>query len=582
MRSTSTAASVPRAARRRLRAATLLAAALGVTALAAPPAALGQGGTIRVLSVGDVDALDPAVTYTSGGISVAVATQRPLLAYRPEDASRAVPDLAAAAPEVSPDGLTVTVRLKAGVRFSPPVDREVTSADVKYAIERGFFSSVGSPYASLYFADIAGARADVPPGTQIPGIETPDERTVVFRLARPRAGALVAAMVMPLTAPVPREHAAPLDARRRSAYATRLVATGAYMVRTDAAGRTVGHRPGRRLHLVRNPRWDAATDFRPAAVDALDIRQGNEDALAASRRILRGRRMVGGDISPPLRELRRELRARPGQFRFVSSGLVTFATLNTSLAPFDDADVRRAVVAGFDRRAVLRQAGGRLAGQVATHFIPPDVPGFAEAGGQRGPGLDFVSRPEGSRRVAARYLRRAGFEGGRYTGRRPVVVVVPRDEGGRRLGRHTRRQLERLGFRVRLRALQVDRAFELCQDAEAAVHSCPGWGWYRDFPDAQSVLDPLFNSASIGASGGNNNVSQLRVPAIDAALEAAKALTDPLARAAAWGAIDRQVTAEAPGVPLLWPRVANIRSRDVTAVASRALGGWDLSYLALR
>ena len=62
----------------------------------------------------------------------------------------------------------------------------MTSRDVKYAIERGFFSSVNSPYAPLYFADIVGARPDVPAGTPIPGIETPDDLTLVFRLSRLR------------------------------------------------------------------------------------------------------------------------------------------------------------------------------------------------------------------------------------------------------------------------------------------------------------------------------------------------------------------------------------------------------------
>ena len=39
-------------------------------------------------------------------------------------------------PEISEDGKTVTVKLKKGVTFSQPVSREVTSKDVKYAIER--------------------------------------------------------------------------------------------------------------------------------------------------------------------------------------------------------------------------------------------------------------------------------------------------------------------------------------------------------------------------------------------------------------------------------------------------------------
>jgi peptide/nickel transport system substrate-binding protein len=404
---------------------------------------------------------------------------------------------------------------------------------------------------------------------------------VVFRLSRPAAGTLVSALVMTLTAPVPREYAARFDAASRSAYGRNQVSTGPYMIRNDAQGRLTGYRPGRRIELIRNPNWVAATDFRPARLDAIDIRQGNENTVRASRRILSGSRLLNGDFPAPLGRLRRELRRAREQFGFVSAGTVGFMPLNTTRSPFDDADVRRAVVAGFDRAAALRISGGRIAGEVASHFIPPGVPGFDEAGGTAGPGLDFLADQDGDRSVAARYLRRAGFERGRFTGRQRVVVVTSNDPFGRALGRLARRQLQRLGFRVRLRVLGVNRAVAVCGNPRARVHVCANTGWIRDFPDAQSVLEPLFHGRSI-LPRGNTNQSRLNVPAINEAMDAARPLTDPAARAGAWGAIDRQITAEAPAVPLTWPRSANVRSRDVIAATSEALATWDLSFTALR
>jgi peptide/nickel transport system substrate-binding protein len=575
----------PRSARfSRARDVVLLAAALLAVALLAAPRADAQGrqgGRVTMLWAGDVDTLDPGATYINYGSMLAIATQRPLFTYRPEDVSQAVPDLAAGPPVVSADGLSVTVRIRAGVRFSPPVSREVTSADVKYAIERGFYESVASPYAQLYFGDIVGARAGVPAGTPVPGIETPDAATLVFRLSRAAAGTLTSAMVMPLTAPVPREYAARFDAASRSAYARNQVSTGPYMIRNDAQGRLTGYRPGRRIELIRNPNWVAATDFRPARLDAIDIRQGNTNLVRASRRILNGRRLLSGDFPAPLRDLRRDLRRARSQFDFVSAGAVNFIPLNTARRPFKNANVRRAVVAGFDRAAALRIAGGRIAGQIASHFIPPGVPGFDEAGGRAGPGLDFLADRHGDRRLAARYLRRAGFARGRFTGRQRVVVVTANDPIGRAMGRLTRRQLQRLGFRVRVRAVRFNRMLTLCGNPRARVHACPLFGWIRDFPDAQSVLEPLFHGRSIQPRG-NTNLSQLNVPAINQAMDAARTLTDPTARAQAWGAIDREITATAPGVPLNWPRWANVRSRDVIAVANESLATWDLSFAALR
>src|ERR671914_442692 len=193
----------------------------------------------------------------------------------------------ATAPVVSEDGRTVTVKLRGGVRFSPPVKREVKAVDVKYAIERGFFKTVNNPYAPAYFGDVVGAKPGAAAGTRISGISTPDERTVVFKLSRPTGGTLAAALVLPLAAPVPREYALPLDRQEVSGYGAEHVATGPYMVGT--------YEPGTTIELVRNPSWDARTDFRPAYLDRILMPQGNDDAAITSRRVLNGKSMVTGD-----------------------------------------------------------------------------------------------------------------------------------------------------------------------------------------------------------------------------------------------------------------------------------------------
>ena len=130
------------------------------------------GGHLTVLAADDVDFVDPAETYYAFGYTVHYAVNRPLYSYAPGDAGPR-PDLADGAPRVSADGRTVTVRLKAGIRYAPPVDREVTSKDVKYAFERAFSAHVASPYASLYFGDIVGAPAKPGPIADIRGSRRP-------------------------------------------------------------------------------------------------------------------------------------------------------------------------------------------------------------------------------------------------------------------------------------------------------------------------------------------------------------------------------------------------------------------------
>jgi peptide/nickel transport system substrate-binding protein len=540
------------------------------------------GGKLTVLWSGDVDSLDPGETYLNGGFLVARATQRPLLGFAPGDAGQPVPDLAAAEPDVSRDGKTVTVHLRSGVRFSPPVDRAVTSRDIKYAIERGFFRTVANRYVGAYFADLVGAKPGAAPGATVAGIQTPDDRTVVFRLTRGTGRFLAGALTMPLTAPVPREYAMRYDRHQPSSYAAHLVATGPYMVEADREGRTVGYRPGVRMSLVRNPNWDRAADVKPAYLDEIEIRQGNSDQALATRRILRGHDMVSGDFTPPPAELERALAHDRDQVALPLSNGTRYVTLNTKLKPFDDLNVRRAVVAGFNRAAIRLTQGGPTVGELATHFIPPGTPGFLEAGGAAGPRLDFLARPEGDLDLAARYLRNAGYKSGRYDGDGQIFMVGVSGGNSQRAAEVAQENLTRLGFKVKLRLATVDVVItRFCGTPSAHVQVCPNALWGRDFADPQTMLDPTFNGDNI-LPRGNVNISELDVPAINDAMAKARLMVDPGARAKAWGAIDRMVTDQAAAVPISWDRYPLVRSADVVGVVSKYLAQFDPTYTWLK
>ena len=102
-----------------------------------------KGGKLTQLGASDVDFLDPGHSYYTAGFQVIYATNRNLYSFKPDDGTNPVPDLAESDPEISADKKTVTVKIRKGVKFGPPVDRDVTSADVKYAIERFFSVNVG-------------------------------------------------------------------------------------------------------------------------------------------------------------------------------------------------------------------------------------------------------------------------------------------------------------------------------------------------------------------------------------------------------------------------------------------------------
>jgi len=550
--------------------------ALAVLTLALAGCGGQQGGTLIALWAADTDNIDPGITYSQLGTEIVYATQKTL--YRPklDDATKTEPDLAASAPRISGDGCRVTVRLKHGVRFSPPVSRDVTSADVKYAIERGFFSSVNNGYAGAYFGSLRGAKAGVEPGTRIPGIATPDDHTLVFGL-QPRPGSrrcagvvLAGALAMPLSAPVPEELARRLDAGKSSTYGAHQVATGPYMLES--------YRPGRRIRLVRNPNWDAQLDTRPAYLDAIEIREGNADVALMSRRILQGKSMINGDQPPPPAVLRSALAERRDQIRLVPSGGTRWVALNTTIPPFDDIDVRRGVIAGFDREAMRLTYGGAASGDMPSHILPPGLPGFEAAGGLRGRPPDFMSRPRGDARLAAKYFRRAGS----YERGRPLLMVGENRGAGGDAALVAQQQFTKLGFRIRLRQVDATTMFtKFCSVPRAAVAICPNVAWLKDFADPETFLSPTFNGENI-LETGSSNWSQLDDRALNARMQRASLLADPAERARAWGAIDEEITRLAVAIPWLWPKLANIESENVAGAIDEATATWSFAHTRLK
>ena len=245
-----------------------------------------KGGTITILSNGDVDHLDPGAAYYQFTYAITYVTQRPLLAYKP-NSIQPTPDLASAMPTISKDGKTITVHIRKGIKFSPPVNREVTSADVKYAIERGFDAAVGNGYAGAYFGVIQGAPTKI--GNTVPsisGIQTPNKYEIVFKLSKP-SGIFVSALQEPLTAPVPAEYARKFDQGKSSSYGNHQVATGPYMVQANASGKVTGYTPGRQIVLVRNPNWNPKTSWRPAYADKIVFKEGF-DPTVGTKQILNG------------------------------------------------------------------------------------------------------------------------------------------------------------------------------------------------------------------------------------------------------------------------------------------------------
>ena len=553
-------------------------------ATAAPDGAQ-EGGDMTVIAASDVDYIDPGAAYYQFTFMVTSATQSSLEAYAPADVEEPTPLLATEAPTVSEDGKTITYTIRDDVKFSPPVNRVATAADVKYAIERSLLPGVPNGFIQTYLAGVVGIdeaikqAQDDPTGgaPDISGITAPDDTTLEIKLTNTSSLGVIGALTLPVSAPVPEEYAKKYDAVSPSTYGENQVATGPYMVDNYV--------PNKEIHLVRNPNWQASEgDFRPAYLDEITIQEGFADTVSAGKKVLTGSAQVNGDFSAPPSVIKQAATAgEEGQLTVTPSGGNRYIALNTQDPPFDDINVRKAVIAGSNRTDLRNTRGGELVGPVATHFLPPEFPGFEEAGGLEGTGLDYLANPEGDPEVSAAYFEKAGMSSGKCEGPDCEITMVGDDSPpGSDTAEVFRNELEAMGFDVNFQKVTHDIMYtKFCSVPDNAPDVCPNVGWLKDFNDGQSMLDPTFNGENV-VPENNSNWPQLNVPEINKAINEAALIDDPTERKQAWGDVDTQITEQAPAVPWVWDNQANIASADVAGVINKANANWDLSFTSLK
>jgi peptide/nickel transport system substrate-binding protein len=389
---------------------------------------------------------------------------------------------------------------------------------------------------------------------------------------------------------VPEEYAEKFDRKSPSTYDQYVAFTGPYMVRNDESGKVVGRDPGKSIEMVRNRNWDPKTDFKPAYLDAINIEEGNDDLTIASRRTLQGDGLMCCDAGqPPIPILRRAITSNKDQLGRVASGGSRWIAFNTTKKPFDNVNVRKAVIAAFDREALLLTRGGRFVGPIAQHYIPPGVPGFEESGGEKGfDEFDFMRNPKGDANLGREYMLKAKAEGvpvtddGRYAGGEKLLTIATNSDPGLQTATVAQSQLEELGFKLNFRQVPQDTLYtRFCNVPSTDYVLCPNVGFFRDFTDPQSVLEPTFKGAAIQAQG-NTNWSLLDVPAIDDAMTKAATIPAGPERSQAWAEINRQIVAQAPAIPYAWDDSFSLASKDVQAVMNGYTTVWDFAFSSLK
>ena len=522
------------------------------------------GGTLRVAAP-DVDSLDPQRSYLPGVWNLMRLYTRTLVTYSsaPGATDQLVPDLATDLGTRSEDGLSWTFTLREGVRFQS--GRAITSRDLKYGIERSFASDVivGGP---TYIVDLlddpanpyAGPYQDeTPDRLGLAAIETPDDRTIVFRLRTPQPD-LPFALALPSSSPVPIENDS------GDGYGSAPVSSGPYVITSvdTATG----------ILLDRNPEWDPATDeVRTALPDRVIVRTGmsglerDQAILAGSADIdLSGTgvqpataaRLAGEEDDNPLRERLDEL----------TTGAIRMLALPTDVAPMNNPACRAAVAAAIDRRGVqaeLSQQGNA----VRTARLWPR----ALAGGPDD--ADPRSDPAAARAALAECGMPDGFA---------TVLAVPDAQTSVAVAEVVAEQLAEVGIVAEVRPLNTD-SFYATDVGDPANVTANGYGiilttWTADFPTPDSFLAPLVDGR-VQRRVGNTNYARLNDEAINALVDQARAADD----VAAWRDVAGAVRETGAYVPLAETRVQLVSGQRLrNGVVMRPYTGYDLATAGVR
>ncbi|MDF6044731.1 ABC transporter substrate-binding protein [Streptomyces sp. JH14] len=528
-----------------------------------------KGGTLTVLNRSPQEDFDPARLYTSGGGNVPSLVFRTLTTRNREGGAagaKVVPDLATDLGTPSKNATVWTYTLKDGLKYEDGT--AITSADIKYGIERSFAAELsgGAPYLRDWLIGGADYQGPYKDKKGLASIETPDAKTIVFHLNKPE-GEFPYLATQTQTTPVPKAK----DTGTK--YENHPISSGPYKVVKNEGD-------GERLVLERNTYWSAATDEeRKAYPDRIDVRSGLDSAvinqrLSASRGADAAAVTTDTNLGPA--ELAKvtgdkKLAARVGTGHF---GYTNYIAFNPKVKPFDNPKVRQAISYAVDRTSVVNAAGGSSLAEPATTFLPEQASFGYQAYDA------FPAGKTGNAAKAKELLKEAGYAKGLT-----VTLTHSNDKNfatSPEIATAIQEALKKAGITVKLQGLESNAY----SDTVYNVKSEPGFfltGWGADWPSGGPFLAPIFDGRQIVKNGYNFNASQLDDASVNKEVDEINKLTDLSAAAKRWGALDKKIGEQAVTVPLFHPVYKRLYGEAVkNVVISDWTGVLDISQVAVK
>jgi len=509
----------------------VVAAFAGGAANAAPAAkvkAEARGGTLRISSTSDFDFADPSLAYFSHSWQMMNATHLKLLGYPDLEGvagQRLRAEGAAGLPTISADGLTYTIKIRPGFKFSDGT--AVTAENYAFSLNRGLNPKMQSP-AQSFLEDVAGA-ADVISGkaAKASGIVVKDKETLVVKLTKV-APDFLARLTMNFFPAMKTDTPVNPDG-----IGAPVVSAGPYYLKEWT--------PKRSAVALRNPYWNNKKEpwkslARPANVDTVVWTVGSSPA-AIKLQIDKNEIDLGDIPQTAASELVQKYGLNKERFFIRKNVVFWYLAMNNEQPLFKgNTKLRQAVNWAIDRPQLVRQRG-YLGGARTDQILPPGMPGYKNWAIYPLEGVNAASTAK------AKSLAAGNERGGK------AVFYTFNVSHGITVAQVVQFNLKQIGLDVEVK--QFERTV---QHAKAATRGEPfdityeGWG--MDYPDPSNFINVLLDGSRLQAEN-NVNESYYNDPVFNKRMEEASRLAGD-ARLKAYGILDRDIMRDgAPMAPFI-------------------------------
>jgi len=446
---------------------------------------------------------------------------------------------------VSDDGLVYTFKLRPGIVWSD--GEPVTAGDFVFAFQRLFDPKTASDYAYLQFPIVNGSEISEGTVTDFNelGVKALDDTTVEITLEGPTPYFLQA-LTHYTAYPVPKHVIDKVGDGWTKV--ENIVSNGPYTIKEWVPG-----------SYIKSVKSDTYYDAANVNIDEVNYFV-QDDLAAALARYRAGEYDILTDIPSDQAEwIKTNL---PGQDFFAPFLGVYYYVINQEKAPFDNADVRKALSMAINRDVIGPDVLGT--GELPAYGWVPE--GTANYEGVDPYLPDWAAKSYDERVADAKVI----MEGLGYTAATPLTLQLKynTNDNHQRVAVAIASMWEQIGVKAELFNSETAVHYDSLRAGDFEVGRA---GWLLDYSDPSNTLDLLTTGVmQDGAMNWGNNYGRYSNPEFDALMKSAAAENDLVVRAKMLGDAEKLAMGETGAIPIYWYIAQNVVTPTITGFQNNA------------